>query len=102
MTTHAFKSQRGRADPLERNLRPPQALGEMMATRTRQRQTARRGERRLHRDPRAARPEPAQDQGRLSAGVQDEAHYACACGHAFSAGVSTSVDCPRCGAGQAW
>jgi hypothetical protein len=73
-----------------------------MDTRTRQRQTHRRTERRAHRDPRAARLAPEQDSVRRSAGTQDRAHYACGCGHAFSAGVSTSVDCPRCGAGQAW
>jgi hypothetical protein len=72
-----------------------------MDTRTR-RQTQRRGPRRAHRDPRAARPAPEQAAASLGVGVQDRALYACGCGHAFSAGVSTSVDCPRCGAGQAW
>lgn len=60
----------------------------------------RRSARRAHRDPRAARPAP--EQATLGVGVQDRALYACGCGHAFSAGVSTSVDCPRCGADQAW
>jgi hypothetical protein len=73
-----------------------------METRTRQRQIDRRHERRLRRDPRATRPAPAQNDLPSATGIQDHAHYACACGHAFSAGVSTSVDCPRCGAGQAW
>ena len=73
-----------------------------MDTRTRQRQTQRRADRRRHRDPRAARPAPQQDALRLATSTQDHAHYLCACGHGFSAGVSTSVDCPRCGAGQAW
>jgi hypothetical protein len=73
-----------------------------MDTRTRQRQVQRRGERRLHRDPRASRPAPASAALPPATGVQDNALYACGCGHAFSAGVSTSVDCPRCGAGQAW
>ena len=73
-----------------------------MDTRTRQRQIQRRSERRPHRDPRAARGVPEQDAVRLATGTQDHAFYACGCGHAFSAGVSTSVDCPRCGAGQAW
>ncbi|HEX8123371.1 MAG TPA: hypothetical protein VF549_19115 [Solirubrobacteraceae bacterium] len=73
-----------------------------MDTRTRQRQTHRRAERRSHRDPRAARPAPEQDSVRRTAGTQDHAFYACGCGHSFSAGVSTSVGCPRCGADQAW
>ena len=73
-----------------------------METRTRQRQMQRRHERRLRRDPRAARPAPAQSDLPSATGIQDHAHYACECGHGFSAGVSTSVDCPRCGAGQAW
>lgn len=72
-----------------------------METRTRQRQMQRRHERRLRRDPRAARPAPQSDLPSAT-GIQDHALYACGCGHAFSAGVSTSVDCPRCGAGQAW
>ena len=62
----------------------------------------RRAPRRTHRDPRAARLAPAQAAVASAAGSQDRALYACDCGHAFSAGVSTSVDCPRCGAGQAW
>ncbi len=75
----------------------------VMDTRTRQRQTQRRGaERRSHRDPRAARLGPSQSAVPAATGTQDNALYACGCGHAFSAGVSTSVDCPRCGAGQAW
>jgi hypothetical protein len=73
----------------------------MMDTRTRQRQKSRR-DRRLHRDPRAARPDPAQGEQCSAAGVQDQALYACGCGHKFSTDVSTSVDCPRCGADQAW
>ena len=73
-----------------------------MDTRTRQRQTQRRTERRSHRDPRASRPAPEQVSVPPATGTQDNAHYSCGCGHGFSAGVSTSVDCPRCGAGQAW
>jgi hypothetical protein len=34
--------------------------------------------------------------------VQDSAFYSCRCGYAFQALVSTSVDCPHCGDGQAW
>ena len=37
-----------------------------------------------------------------SGGPEDRALYSCHCGHAFTAEVSTSVGCPRCGAGQAW
>ena len=73
-----------------------------MEMRTRQRQTDRRHERRLRRDPRAARPAPDQRDLPSGTGIQDNALYSCGCGHAFSAGVSTSVDCPRCGADQAW
>ena len=71
-----------------------------MDTRTRPRQMQR--QRRPHRDPRACRPGPEQGAVPPTTGTQDNAHYTCGCGHAFSAGVSTSVDCPRCGAGQAW
>ena len=72
-----------------------------MDTRTRQRQMQRRAERRAHRDPRACRPAPEQAAA-AGTNTQDLALYACGCGHAFSAGVSTSVACPRCGADQAW
>jgi hypothetical protein len=33
---------------------------------------------------------------------EDAATYACGCGYVFMAPVSTSVDCPHCGADQAW
>jgi hypothetical protein len=33
---------------------------------------------------------------------EDRALYACGCGFAFTAGVTTSVACPHCGAAQAW
>jgi hypothetical protein len=42
------------------------------------------------------------DSARRAGGPEDRALYACACGHAFKAPVSTSVGCPRCGASQAW
>jgi Zn finger protein HypA/HybF involved in hydrogenase expression len=42
------------------------------------------------------------DSARRAGGPEDRALYACACGHAFMAPVSTSVGCPRCGASQAW
>ncbi len=32
----------------------------------------------------------------------DLACYSCECGYVFEAQVSTTVDCPHCGAGQAW
>ena len=33
---------------------------------------------------------------------EDTATYSCGCGYVFTAPVSTTVDCPHCGAGQAW
>jgi len=33
---------------------------------------------------------------------EDRALYACSCGSAFTARVSTSVCCPACGDDQAW
>jgi hypothetical protein len=39
---------------------------------------------------------------RESGGPIDNAHYNCACGLLFEAAVSTSVQCPHCGAQQAW
>ena len=33
---------------------------------------------------------------------QDTATYSCGCGYVFTAPVSTTVDCPHCGSGQAW
>ncbi len=44
----------------------------------------------------------ADSRARRSALLQDEALYRCQCGHAFKAEVTASVDCPRCGADQAW
>lgn len=32
----------------------------------------------------------------------DLASYSCECGYVFEAQVSTTVDCPHCGASQAW
>jgi hypothetical protein len=37
-----------------------------------------------------------------SGGPEDRALYACSCGYAFKAEVSTSVGCPHCGTSQAW
>lgn len=42
------------------------------------------------------------DSARRAGGPQDRALYECACGTSFTAPVSTSVGCPRCGSGQAW
>lgn len=39
---------------------------------------------------------------REAGGPLDEAAYVCLCGFAFAAAVSTSVECPHCGAAQAW
>jgi hypothetical protein len=39
---------------------------------------------------------------REAGGPMDCAAYACECGYAFSAPVSTTVHCPHCGTGQAW
>jgi hypothetical protein len=45
---------------------------------------------------------PDERRARESGGPLDTAHYACECGYAFDAAVSTTVTCPHCGAGQAW
>jgi hypothetical protein len=57
----------------------------------------------------AAAPAPAPPQPDLDAckvreagGPLDTAAYVCLCGFAFAAAVSTSVECPHCGAAQAW
>jgi hypothetical protein len=39
---------------------------------------------------------------RRAASCEDHALYACSCGCAFKAEVSTTVGCPRCGTAQAW
>ena len=52
--------------------------------------------------PQPTLPTDATGSARRAGGPEDRALYACACGHAFTAPVSTSVGCPRCGAGQAW
>jgi len=45
---------------------------------------------------------PHERRARESGGPLDTAHYACECGYAFDAAVSTTVTCPHCGSGQAW
>lgn len=61
--------------------------------------------------PAAAPLEPAADtlkpdadacKVREAGGPLDMAAYVCLCGFAFAAAVSTSVQCPHCGAPQAW
>jgi hypothetical protein len=48
-------------------------------------------------------PEAAETRdARRGGGPEDRALYSCVCGFAFSAKVSTSVDCPHCGTEQAW
>ena len=47
-------------------------------------------------------PTPATDDARRGGGPEDRALYACMCGYAFHAAVTTSVDCPHCGTEQAW
>jgi rubrerythrin len=39
---------------------------------------------------------------RASGGPLDRASYSCQCGYLFAAPVSTTVQCPHCGASQAW
>ena len=39
---------------------------------------------------------------KAAGGPNDKAVYKCSCGHEFEAAVSTSVQCPHCGTGQAW
>ncbi|HEU4658138.1 MAG TPA: hypothetical protein VFR97_11455 [Capillimicrobium sp.] len=75
--------------------------------------TARRGaprperpEPRLEPRPQCIAPteEPAdpEDRVREAGGPEDRAQYSCSCGLVFTAPVSASVQCPHCGAGQAW
>jgi rubrerythrin len=51
-----------------------------------------------------AGPAARSEMGRTHEGgpPQDQAVYTCQCGYVFEATVSTSVDCPHCGAAQAW
>ena len=74
-----------------------------MTTRT-TRTSRRRADRRPRHVVRAKAPAQlsAETRTRNSGGPVDHAFYACSCGHAFSAGVTTSISCPRCGSGQAW
>jgi hypothetical protein len=48
-------------------------------------------------------PEPPETRAaRRGGGPEDSALYACMCGYAFKAAVTTSVGCPHCGTEQAW
>jgi len=48
-------------------------------------------------------PEAAETRAaRRAGGPEDRALYACMCGYAFTAPVTTSVGCPHCGTQQAW
>jgi hypothetical protein len=63
--------------------------------------------RRTRRRHAAASPPPtavslARERNRRANLCQDAATYSCGCGYVFTAPVSTSVDCPHCGADQAW
>ena len=61
-----------------------------------------RAKRRHEPAPPAARKAAAQARAKRSGGPEDVALYACGCGYAFKAAVTTSVGCPQCGASQAW
>ncbi len=45
---------------------------------------------------------PDEVRARAAGGPEDRALYGCECGSHFTAPVSASVRCPRCGAAQAW
>ena len=47
-------------------------------------------------------PSSATRDARRGLASQDKALYACMCGYAFTAAVTTSVGCPHCGSEQAW
>jgi hypothetical protein len=47
-------------------------------------------------------PSTATRDARRGPASQDKALYACMCGYAFTAAVTTSVGCPHCGTEQAW
>jgi predicted RNA-binding Zn-ribbon protein involved in translation (DUF1610 family) len=64
-----------------------------------QRITKRRQRRGRHRRPaRLTRDQ----RSREAAKPEDVGTYTCPCGFQWEAAVSTSVDCPHCGASQAW
>ena len=64
---------------------------------------------RRHRPARAAVSPPApaptslaRERNQRANVSEDTATYSCGCGYVFTAPVSTTVDCPHCGADQAW
>ena len=61
-----------------------------------------RRERAPHARPERPTTAHAQARAKRSGGPEDVALYACECGYAFKAEVTTSVGCPHCGARQAW
>lgn len=66
--------------------------------------TRRRSDRQVTEAPPRPAPVPAPEtrDARRGGGPEDRALYACMCGYAFKADVTTSVDCPHCGTEQAW
>jgi hypothetical protein len=72
--------------------------------------TTRLPKRRASRSTRSARPAhrtttiepPETSAARRGGGPEDQALYACMCGFAFTAAVTTTVGCPHCGTEQAW
>lgn len=56
-------------------------------------------------EPLAPGPEPEgspRERRQGGGSSEDRALYACECGYAFEALVTTSVDCPHCARTQAW
>lgn len=64
----------------------------------------RRFARRPRRNPAAPSEPPTAEmvRARRTPPSQDRALYSCGCGYVFTARVTTTVDCPHCGTGQAW
>ncbi len=53
-------------------------------------------------DPHGSSVSALERRAREAGGPIDNACYSCACGLVFAAAVSTTVNCPHCGADQAW
>ena len=75
-----------------------------LTTRLPKRRTRRPGRSRAaEQSPRPVAPESSEARAaRRGGGPEDRALYACMCGFAFKAAVTTSVGCPHCGTEQAW
>jgi hypothetical protein len=89
-----------RVDLHERLMQLPQLTTRLPRKTRRERPDRRRA-------PRAPEAMPSREaaerrDARRGGGPQDTALYACQCGYVFTAQVSTSVECPHCGCGQAW